>query len=81
MAEKTKETKKYTPEVIVDVENEATQEEVSIHIPVPDEQKWLYAMLEEQQKSIRKILSWMTFFGIVTIVSMIAAVWYLISNL
>jgi hypothetical protein len=82
MAESPEEELKYSPKLNVKVVNQNGVVEGNIDIPVPDGQEWLYAMLEKQQKSLRRISSWMTFFGILFILSIIAVVaWTIYVNI
>jgi hypothetical protein len=77
MAKATNHKLKYSPEVTVWV-NETFENDIEvekdIHIPVPDGQEWLYAVLEKQTELLRGIKKWVTYFGILSILSLIGGV-------
>jgi hypothetical protein len=50
----------------------------AIRIPIPAGQEWLYATLERQGNILYTIKGWITFFGILSVISLSIGVIYLL---
>jgi len=58
-------------EIKIGTKREKGKAPVPIMVRIPAEQKWMYHMLNEQQKTLDSIKSWITFMGIITLLGII----------